>query len=121
MGCHALLQGIIPTQRLNLHLLCLLHWQADSLLLVLPRIYIIMHIVFVVQLLSCVQLFATPWTAASQVPLSVEILQVRILEWVAMPSSSGPYQSRDQTQVSRVAGRFFTNRAIREVQEHRSE
>ena len=31
MGCHALLQGIFPTQGLNLHLLCLLHWQADSL------------------------------------------------------------------------------------------
>ena len=31
MGCHALLQGIILTQGLNLCLLCLLHWQADSL------------------------------------------------------------------------------------------
>ena len=30
MGCHALLQGIFPTQGLNLRLL---HWQADSLLL----------------------------------------------------------------------------------------
>ena len=28
VGCHALLQGIFPTQGLNLHLLCLLHWQA---------------------------------------------------------------------------------------------
>ena len=28
VGCHALLQGIFPTQRSNLHLL---HWQADSL------------------------------------------------------------------------------------------
>ena len=27
MGCRALLQGIFPTQGLNLHLLCLLHWQ----------------------------------------------------------------------------------------------
>ena len=31
MGCHALLQGIFPTQGLNLSLLRLLHWQADSL------------------------------------------------------------------------------------------
>ena len=31
MGCHFLLQGIFLTQRLNLHLLHLLHWQADSL------------------------------------------------------------------------------------------
>ena len=36
-GFHFLLQGIFPTQRLNLHLLCLLHWQARSLLLVPPR------------------------------------------------------------------------------------
>ena len=32
-GCHALLQGIFQTQGLNLHLLHLLHCQADSLLL----------------------------------------------------------------------------------------
>ena len=31
VGCHALLQGIFPTQRSNPHLLCLLHWQAGSL------------------------------------------------------------------------------------------
>ena len=30
LGCHFLLQGIFPTQGLNLHLLCLLHWQANS-------------------------------------------------------------------------------------------
>ena len=30
-GCHALLQGIFPTQGLNLRLLHLLHWQAGSL------------------------------------------------------------------------------------------
>ena len=30
MGFHALLQGIFPTQGLNLHLLRLLHWQAGS-------------------------------------------------------------------------------------------
>ena len=31
VSCHALLQGIFPTQGLNLHLLRLLHWQAGSL------------------------------------------------------------------------------------------
>ena len=36
MGCHALLQGIFPTQGLNPHLLCLLHWQADSFPLAPP-------------------------------------------------------------------------------------
>ena len=37
------------------------------------------------------------------------ILQARILEWVAFPSSRGYSQPRDQTQVSRIAGRFFTS------------
>ena len=36
------------------------------------------------------------------------VLQARILEWIAMPSSRGPSQPRDQTQVSRIAGGFFT-------------
>ena len=35
-GCHFLLQGIFPTQRLNLCLLHLLHWQVDSLPLAPP-------------------------------------------------------------------------------------
>ena len=37
------------------------------------------------------------------------ILQARILEWVAFPFSRGSSQPRDRTQVSRIAGRFFTN------------
>ena len=36
------------------------------------------------------------------------ILQARILEWAAMPSSRGSYQTRDRTQVSHIAGRLFT-------------
>ena len=60
------------------------------------------------QLLSYVQLSAIPWTAARQAPLSMEILQARILEQVAMPSSRESSQTRDWTQVSRIAGRFFT-------------
>ena len=39
------------------------------------------------------------------------ILQARILEWVAFPFS----QSRDQTQVSCIAGGFFTSWVTREV------
>ena len=38
------------------------------------------------------------------------ILQVRILEWVAFPFSRGSSQPRDQTQVSQIAGGFFTTR-----------
>ena len=31
VGCHALLQGVFPTQGLDLHLLHLLHWEVGSL------------------------------------------------------------------------------------------
>ena len=37
------------------------------------------------------------------------VLQARILEWVAFPFSRGSSQPRDWTQVSRIAGRFFTS------------
>ena len=40
------------------------------------------------------------------------ILQARMLEWVAMSSSRGSSWPRDQTQVSCIAGRFFTIWAI---------
>ena len=36
------------------------------------------------------------------------ILQARIVEWVAFPFSRGSSQPRDRTQVSRIAGGFFT-------------
>ena len=36
------------------------------------------------------------------------ILQTRTLEWVAIPSSRGSSQPRYPTQVSCIAGRFFT-------------
>ena len=49
-----------------------------------------------------------PWTVARQATLSMEILQARILVWVAMPSSWGSSQPRGRTQVSHIAGRFFT-------------
>ena len=46
------------------------------------------------------------------------LLQARILEWVAFPFSRGSSQPRDRTQVSCMAGRFFTSWAIREAQEY---
>ena len=45
------------------------------------------------------------------------ILQARILEWVAFSFSRGSSQPRDQTQVSCIAGRFFSSWATREAQE----
>ena len=43
------------------------------------------------------------------------IFQARVLEWVAFPFSSGLSQPRNQTQVSCIAGGFFTNWAMREA------
>ena len=44
------------------------------------------------------------------------ILQARILEWVAIPFSKGSSWPRDWTQVSHIAGRFFTIWATTEAQ-----
>ena len=46
------------------------------------------------------------------------ILQARILEWVAIPFFRQSFQPRDQTQVSLIAGGFFTSWATREAQEY---
>ena len=43
------------------------------------------------------------------------ILQARILEWIAISFSRGSSQPRDQTQVSRIAGRRFNLWAAREA------
>ena len=43
------------------------------------------------------------------------ILQARILEWVAISFSRGSSQPRDKTQVSCIAGSFFTIWTIREA------
>ena len=37
------------------------------------------------------------------------MLQARILVWVAFPFSSGSSHPRDRTQVSCIAGKFFTS------------
>ena len=44
-------------------------------------------------------LFATSWSVAHQAPLSMWILQARILEWVAIPSSRRSSLPRDWTLI----------------------
>jgi len=54
-------------------------------------------------MLSCcshVQLFAALWIVALQAPLSIGILQARILKWFAISSSRGSSRPTDQTCVS---------------------
>ena len=42
------------------------------------------------------------------------ILQAKILVWIAFPFSRGSSKPRDRTQVSHIAGRFFTSWSSRE-------
>ena len=83
VASHSLLQGISLTKWSKPHFLHLLHWQADSLPLAPPgKPYnhpVLSH--------SVMSDSVTLWTVACQAPLSMGILQARILEWVAMPSS----------------------------------
>ena len=64
------------------------------------------------KLLSPVQLFVIPWTVAYQAPPSMEFSRKEY--WNVLPFSSpgdlpNPgIKPRDQTQVSRIAGRCFT-------------
>ena len=60
-------------------------------------------------------LFGTPWTVAAQAPLSMGILQARILEWVAMSFSRDSSWPRKQIRVSCIAGRFLTSWATIEA------
>ena len=50
----------------------------------------------------------TPWTIACQAPLSMGFFQAKILDQVAISSSRGSSQPRDQTSVSCIAGGCFT-------------
>ena len=63
----------------------------------------------VTQLLSCVWLSATTWTVACHAPLSMGFSRP---EYAVARGSSHPWV---QTQISCIAGRFFTNWATREV------
>ena len=65
--------------------------------------------------------FATPWTVACQGPLSMGILQARMMEWVASSFSRGSSQPRNRTRVSCIAGRCFTNWAAREAEQYLAE
>ena len=61
-----------------------------------------------VKSLSRVRVFVTAWTIAYQVPPSMEFSRQEYWSGLPFPSSRGSSQLRDQTQVSCIAGRFFT-------------
>ena len=74
------------------------------------------HCVCVLSCFSYIQFSMTPWTVACQAPLSMGILQARMLGWVAKPSSRGSSRHRDRTCIacgSCGADGFFTTESPR--------
>ena len=76
------------------------------------------HIILYYAVLSHSVISSSLWAhglTACQAFQSMGNLQARILEWVAMPSARGSCQPRDWTQVSHIAGGFFTVWATRKA------
>ena len=65
--------------------------------------------------LSHVWLFATLWTVAHQAALSMGFSRQEYWSGLPFPSPGDLFWPRDQTQVSCIAGRFFTLWATREA------
>ena len=106
VGSLSLLQQIFPTQELNWSLL---HWR--QILYQLSYRESPCSPICVYVCVSCSVVFALCDPKDCSPPgFSVHgILQARILESVAVPSFRGSSQSRDWTQASHLAGRFFTS------------
>ena len=77
-----------------------------------------LSIVVCVCVRSHIQLFVILWTVTHQAPLSMGILQARVLEWVAMPFLQGIFPTLGLNPGSRIAGRFFTVWTTREIHEY---
>ena len=86
-------------------LLCFLHWQVGSLPIAPPRTPKIWGESESFSVLSD--------SLRSHGLYSPGILQARILEWITFPFSRGSSQPRDWTQVSDIAGGFFTSWPLR--------
>ena len=122
VGSLSLLQEIFLTQESNRGLLhcrwILYHLSQQGSPLVFPHITCLFRVVLV----SEVKVTQSCPTLCDPMDYTDHgIVQARILEWVAMPSSRGSSQPRDWTQVSHIAGRFFTSWATREAQGYWSE
>ena len=85
MGHHVFLQGIFPTQKSNSHLLHLLHWQTGSLPLV-PHIRECICMCVCVCVTQSCPILCDPMGCSPPGSSLHEILQARILDWVAISS-----------------------------------
>ena len=82
-------------------------------------IYLLVHLLYIL-VIACLLLLllcrfnrgwlcATLWTTAHQAPLSMGFSKQEHWTGFAMPSSKESSRPRDYTQVSCIAGRFFTD------------
>ena len=105
VGCHSLLHGILWAQGSNSGLL-----HCRQIIVWIPR-----------ENESEIEVAQMCPTLCDPVDCSLPgssihgILQARVLEWVAISFSRGSSRARDQTQVSRIAGRHFNLWATREA------
>ena len=109
VACHFPLQGILPDQGSNLHLLC---WQRDSLPLNhqgSPNTGLCVCVCMCVLVAQSCPTLSTPGFSVHG------ILQARILGWVVICFSGGSSQLQDWFQVCHTAGRFLTIWATREA------
>ena len=104
MGCHALLQGIFPTQGLNP---CLLHCRKTLFTLEPPAKAIASLFVCVLSHFSRVQPCAALWTVAHQALLSMGFSRQE--HWSGLPfPSPGDLPGQKFISHSQDAGRFST-------------
>ena len=82
----------------------LLFWHLSSIIWLIMHkcVYDMLHLVTQLCPALC-----NPMTIALQAPLFIGILQARILEWVAMPSSRESSKPMGHTQVSCITDRFL--------------
>ena len=99
VGCHALLQGIFPTQGANPCLLCLLHWQVGSLPLAppgfkhlspLPSFNRLNTSAAAAKSLQSCLILCNPMDCSPPGSSAHGILQAGILEWVPFPPPGDP-------------------------------
>ena len=72
---------------------------------------VIYQTVVVVQSLSCVQLFATPWTVGCQAPLSMGFPRQEYQSGLPFLSPQRSFQPRDQARVSYIS-RWVAQRVV---------
>ena len=96
------------TSIISVHTTELVTQQLDKLSIIYYR-YSSGHVCYS---LSCVLVFATPWTVARQAPLSMKFSRQEYWSELSISFCRGSSWPTDQTWVSHTAVKFFTNREV---------